>query len=67
MVILYSTGCNCCNVLKQKLQQKNINFVLVKDMTDAIDAGFMSAPVLKVNDEWMNFGTAIKWVNAIEN
>ena len=36
-------------------------------MTDAIDAGFMSAPVLKVDDEWMNFGTAIKWVNAIEN
>lgn len=63
MIVLYSTGCPRCRVLEQKLQNKNIDFVFAADMLDAIDKGFLSAPVLEVDDEWMDFGEAVKWVN----
>lgn len=66
MIILYSTDCPRCRILESKLNEKNIDFILAADITDAIDAGFMSAPVLKVDDEWMDFGTAVKWINGQE-
>lgn len=63
MVTLIGTGCPKCNVLAQKLKAKNINFIDSNNIDEAIDNGFMSAPVLKVENEYMDFGTAVKWVN----
>lgn len=65
MVILFSTNCPKCKILEQKLNQKGINFEISDDIQEVIDKGFMSAPVLKVDDEYMDFGQGIKWVNAI--
>ena len=64
MVTLFSTNCPKCKILENKLNQKNIDFVVSNDMQEIIDMGFMAAPVLKLNDSYyMNFGDAIKWVN----
>ena len=62
-VILYSTNCPKCNVLKKKLEQKNIDFELVTDQDVMIEKGFMSAPMLEVDGNIMNFSGANEWVN----
>lgn len=61
---LYSTGCPKCNVLKQKLNEKNIQFELSEDIERIKERGFRSVPVLEVEDNFLDFSEAIKWVNA---
>ena len=64
-VILYSTGCPRCTVLKKKLDSKDIKFNTVTDIGEMVDLGIQSAPMLSVDGELMNFTDAIKWVNSI--
>ena len=42
---------------------KNIEFRISENVDEMISRGFMSAPVLMVDGEAMNFTDAIKWVN----
>lgn len=63
MVTLFSTNCPKCRVLEQKLNQKNIEFNKNSDMNEVIEKGFMSAPVLKIDDVYLDFTSAVKWVN----
>ena len=62
MVVLYSTGCPQCNVLKTKLDNKGIEYELVTDEDVMIAKGFMAAPILEVDGEVMPFSSAISWV-----
>ena len=66
MVVLYSTGCPQCNVLKTKLDNKGIEYELVTDEDVMIAKGFMSAPILEVDGEVMPFKQANDWVNQKE-
>ena len=63
MIILFSTNCPKCRVLEQKLNQKNIDFIISDNIDEIIEKGFMSAPILKIDDEYLEFGNAVKWVN----
>lgn len=66
--ILYSTDCPKCKILESKLKQKNVAFELVtgEEAVEAIsNKGFMSAPLLEVDGENMEFGKAVKWVNEL--
>lgn len=63
MITLFSTGCPRCSVLHKKLDAANIDYTVNHDMNEVMAQGFMSAPVLKVDDNYMDFGQAIKWVN----
>lgn len=66
-VILYSTDCPKCKVLESKLKEKNIAFDLVtgEEAINSIqEKGYMTAPLLSVDDDTMDFGKAVKWVNA---
>lgn len=63
MITLFSTGCPRCNVLRKKLEAANIDYSVSNDINEVVEQGFMSAPVLKVDDDYMDFGQAIKWVN----
>ena len=63
-ITLIGTGCPKCNILASKLNAKGISFVDSDNIDEAIEQGFMSAPVLKIDNEYMDFGTAIKWVNS---
>lgn len=63
--ILYSTGCPKCNILKKKLTQKGVDFKLIEDADAMISKGFMSAPMLEVDGNAMDFMDAVKWVNAL--
>lgn len=66
-IILYSTGCPKCNVLKKKLSEKNIVFTENNNTDEMLDMGIMSVPVLKVNGVMMEFVEANKWVNTQED
>ena len=62
-VTLYSTNCPRCVVLEKKLDEKGIEYDLVTDEDVMINKGFMTAPMLEVDNEVMSFGEAVKWVN----
>lgn len=65
-VILYSTGCPKCNVLKKKLNDKNINFTENNDIDIMTSLGIEQVPVLSVDGELMDFSQANTWVNERE-
>ncbi len=69
-VVVYGTGCPQCNVLEAKLKQKGISYASVTDEDEiervANDNGIMSMPILQVDDTFMAFPKAIKWVEATE-
>jgi len=62
-IILYSTHCPKCKVLEQKLESKNIDYEEITDVNIMIEKGFMTMPMLEVNDEVMDFVTAYTWIN----
>ena len=67
MNILYSTGCPKCKVLETKLNNKNVSYNVVTDVNEMLNKGIKSAPVLEVDGNVMDFASAVKWVNQIEN
>ena len=64
-IILYSTGCPKCRVLKYKLDEKKISYTENKSIEDMLKLGINEAPILKVNDALLNFYQAINYVNNI--
>ena len=63
-VILYSTGCPRCNVLKKKLQSKGIVYEEVNDVEVMEKKGFVTVPILDVEGlDLMNFTEAVEWIN----
>lgn len=62
MITLYSTGCPKCQVLEKKLIKDGIEFSISDDIDELIKKGFMSAPILKVDDKFLEFKDAINWL-----
>lgn len=65
-VILYSTGCPKCNVLKKKLNDKNINFTENNDIDIMTSLGIEQVPVLSIDGKLMDFSQANAWINERE-
>lgn len=65
-IIIYSTGCPKCNVLKKKLVKKNIKFTESNDVDVMTSLGIDQVPVLSVNGKLLDFVKANKWVNEME-
>lgn len=64
-IILYSTGCPKCKILETKMSQKNINYEVNNDVDLMQEKGFTTLPMLDVDGEMMDFGSAVKWVNGV--
>ena len=62
-VILYSTNCPRCKILKSKLDKKGITYSVVDDVDKMLSMGMVVVPVLEVDGVRMNFKEAINWVN----
>ena len=62
-VVLYSTGCPKCTVLKKKLQAKNIEFTEINDVDTMLKMGLDEVPVLKVDNKIMQANEAMAWVD----
>lgn len=66
-VVLYSTGCPKCTILKKKMDETNIKYNVVSDVDVMQAKGFMTIPMLEVDGEVMDFGAAVKWVNGVKS
>lgn len=63
MIILYSNNCPRCQILETKLSQKNIPFSINNNIEEMESLGFTFLPVLKIEDNLLDFTNAIKWIN----
>lgn len=64
---LYSTNCPLCKVLKTKLDEKKYTYTIISDEQTIIEKGFMSVPILEIDDLIMTYNEAIKWLNKGDN
>lgn len=62
-VILYTTFCPKCRVIEAKLKQKGIKYKEITDIDIMTEKGFMSVPMLEVDNFVMNFTEANTWIN----
>ena len=62
-VILYSTGCPKCNILKKKLADAKIDYKVVEDVDVMVSKGLKDVPWLEVDGNLMNFVDSSKWIN----
>lgn len=62
-IILYSTDCPKCKVLKSKLKEKNIEFVENNSVEEMTELGITQVPVLSVCGALLDFKKAVIWVN----
>lgn len=62
-VILYSTDCPRCDVLKSKLTDKAVPFTENNSVDEMTALGIMQVPVLSVNGNLYEFKKAVEWVN----
>lgn len=65
-IVLFSTDCPRCKVLKSKLNAKNIKYTENNDTDEMIRLGITMVPVLKVDGVMKNFAEANQWVNEQE-
>lgn len=61
-VILYSTGCPKCNVLKKKLFERNIEFTENNNKEEMLNLNFTTVPILVVDNKAMEFKEANEWI-----
>lgn len=62
-VILYSTFCPKCNVLKSKLDEAGITYKINTSIDEMIELGIVTAPVLFVDGQKLSFIEAVDWIN----
>lgn len=62
-IILYTTDCPKCKILKKKLNEKNVLFTENHSVEEMLVLGIEQVPVLKAEEKLMNFTEAVKWIN----
>lgn len=62
-IILYSTGCPRCDVLKHKLSEQSIDYTENNAIEDMKKMGIVQVPVLSINGVLYEFKSAVEWVN----
>lgn len=65
-VVLYSTGCPKCKVLKAKLDNTWIKYEIVDDVDEMLRLDISTVPCLGVDGKIMNFKESVDWVNSME-
>lgn len=66
MITLYSTGCPKCNILERRLTNDKIDFTIIDDIDKLIEMGFQNAPILQINDQFIEYSEAMKRLKAYE-
>ena len=64
MVILHSTNCPKCQVLKKKLDSKSVQYTVETSVDAMLSLGITQVPVLSVDGRLLSFAQANEWVNA---
>ena len=61
-VVLYTTGCPMCTLVKSKLDEAGIPYEIETDQNKMLSLGFRSVPILQVEDQMLKSAEAIKWI-----
>lgn len=64
-IVLYTTGCPQCKVLKQMLDKAGVTYGNCSDIDVMMELGISSVPMLKVDGEMMNFQKAMQWTKEV--
>lgn len=68
MICLYSTHCPKCKIIEMKLAQKHIEYTMIDDVDEVVKVGkeheILSAPILAIDSDYLDFSNAIKYINA---
>lgn len=64
-VTFYSNDCPRCNILQQKLDEKGVMYEKVSDIEIMKQKGFMSVPMLEVDEKIMTYSEAINWIKGM--
>ncbi len=62
-IVLYTTGCPKCRILKAKLDAKGISYGVCEDVDTMEKLGLTSVPVLSVNGNLYDFADAVAYIN----
>lgn len=63
MITLYTTHCPKCEILKKKLDAKNMEYNICEDITIMEEKGFKYLPILEVDDKQLSFSDAVLYIN----
>lgn len=66
MIKLYSTGCPACKILKNKLDEKQIKYVVVDDIDLMMSMGIKQVPLLEADGLLLDFRQAAEWIKERE-
>lgn len=64
-VILYSTNCPQCVVLKNILNDHSVHYEEINDVNLMRAKGMVSVPQLEVDGKIMNMKDALKWLKEV--
>lgn len=62
-VVMYSTGCPKCKILKKKLDEKKVVYEEETDVEKMKSKGINRVPVLEVDGKLFSYSEAVKLVN----
>lgn len=64
MIKLYSNvGCPKCEFIKEKMDSLGLDYESTTDVNEARKLGFLTVPLLEVDNKVMTFPDAVKWLN----
>lgn len=63
LIKLYSNvGCPKCDFLKSEMDSLGIDYEYTTDIKEARKLGFLTVPLLEVDNKVMTFPDAVKWL-----
>ena len=65
-LILYTTHCPRCEMLKYRLKEKNISYVEETDVDLMKSKGMKTVPYLEIEEgKILNFEDSLKWIEGV--
>lgn len=64
-IILYSTGCPKCEILKKKMGEKNISYTEINDIDIMNEKNITFVPMLEIEGKLLNYKESVSFVNSI--
>jgi len=65
-LVLYSTGCPKCEVLKRKLAEKGLQYAECSSVDEMKGLEIMQVPMLDIDGALVDFRQAVDWINKYE-
>lgn len=62
-ILLYSTDCPKCKILKKKLNEKKISYTENNSVDEMIALGITQVPIINIDGVFLDFIPAIEWIN----